>query len=248
MIIHIIGKIGVDGALYKSMEFTGDGIANLTMDDRFTMANMAIEAGAKNGIFPVDALTEEYLKAHTEKQYQVYEADADAEYEETIEIDLSEVRPTVAFPHLPGNAKTIDEVEAMEPIKIDQVVIGSCTNGRISDMRKAAAILKGHTVHPDVRVMVVPATQEVYKECIKEGLVDIFIDAGCAFNTPSCGPCMGGHMGVMAPGEKCVSTTNRNFVGRMGDVESLIYLASPEVAAASAIAGYIANPEKVGDK
>ena len=238
VIIHIIGKIGVDGALYKSMEFVGDGIANLTMDDRFTMANMAIEAGAKNGIFIVDDQTRAYMDAHSDKQYTVYEPDEDAQYDQVVEIDLSEVRPTVAFPHLPGNAKTIDEVEAMEPIKIDQVVIGSCTNGRISDMRKAAAILKGHTVHPDVRVMVVPATQEVYKECIKEGLVDIF----------SCGPCMGGHMGVMAPGEKCVSTTNRNFVGRMGDVESLIYLASPEVAAASAIAGYIANPEKVGDK
>lgn len=248
VIIHIIGKIGVDGALYKSMEFVGDGIANLTMDDRFTMANMAIEAGAKNGIFVVDDQTRAYMDAHSDKQYTAYEPDEDAQYDQIVDIDLSEVRPTVAFPHLPGNAKTIDEVEAMEPIKIDQVVIGSCTNGRISDMRKAAAILKGHTVHPDVRVMVVPATQEVYKECIKEGLVDIFIDAGCAFNTPSCGPCMGGHMGVMAPGEKCVSTTNRNFVGRMGDVESLIYLASPEVAAASAIAGYIANPEKVGDK
>ena len=248
VIIHIIGKIGVDGALYKSMEFVGDGIANLTMDDRFTMANMAIEAGAKSGIFIVDDQTRAYMDAHSDKQYTAYEPDEDAQYDQIVEIDLSEVRPTVAFPHLPGNAKTIDEVEAMEPIKIDQVVIGSCTNGRISDMRKAAAILKGHTVHPDVRVMVVPATQEVYKECIKEGLVDIFIDAGCAFNTPSCGPCMGGHMGVMAPGEKCVSTTNRNFVGRMGDVESLIYLASPEVAAASAIAGYIANPEKVGDK
>ena len=248
VIIHIIGKIGVDGALYKSMEFVGDGIVNLTMDDRFTMANMAIEAGAKNGIFIVDDQTRAYMDAHSDKQYTAYEPDEDAQYDQIVEIDLSEVRPTVAFPHLPGNAKTIDEVEAMEPIKIDQVVIGSCTNGRISDMRKAAAILKGHTVHPDVRVMVVPATQEVYKECIKEGLVDIFIDAGCAFNTPSCGPCMGGHMGVMAPGEKCVSTTNRNFVGRMGDVESLIYLASPEVAAASAIAGYIANPEKVGDK
>ena len=248
VIIHIIGKIGVDGALYKSMEFVGDGIANLTMDDRFTMANMAIEAGAKNGIFIVDDQTRAYMDAHSDKQYTAYEPDEDAQYDQIVEIDLSEVRPTVAFPHLPGNAKTIDEVEAMEPIKIDQVVIGSCTNGRISDMRKAAAILKGHTVHPDVRVMVVPATQEVYKECIKEGLVDIFIDAGCAFNTPSCGPCMGGHMGVMAPGEKCVSTTNRNFVGRMGDVESLIYLASPEVAAASAIAGYIANPDKAGDK
>ena len=246
VIIHIIGKIGVDGALYKSMEFVGDGIANLTMDDRFTMANMAIEAGAKNGIFIVDDQTRAYMDAHSDRQYTVYEPDEDAQYDQVVEIDLSEVRPTVAFPHLPGNAKTIDEVEAMEPIKIDQVVIGSCTNGRISDMRKAAAILKGHTVHPDVRVMVVPATQEVYKECIKEGLVDIFIDAGCAFNTPSCGPCMGGHMGVMAAGEKCVSTTNRNFVGRMGHVDSLIYLASPEVAAASAISGCIANPEKVG--
>ncbi|MCB7302958.1 3-isopropylmalate dehydratase large subunit [Bariatricus massiliensis] len=248
VILHIIGKIGVDGALYKSMEFVGDGIANLTMDDRFTMANMAIEAGAKNGIFPVDEQAETYMKEHTQKSYQIYEADEDAEYDEVIEINLAEVRPTVAFPHLPGNAKTIDEIEAMEPIKIDQVVIGSCTNGRISDLRRAAAILKGHTVHPDVRVMVVPATQKIYKECIKEGLVDIFIDAGCAFNTPSCGPCMGGHMGVMAAGEKCVSTTNRNFVGRMGHVDSLIYLASPEVAAASAIAGCIANPEKVGDK
>lgn len=248
IIIHIIGKIGVDGALYKSMEFTGDGIANLTMDDRFTMANMAIEAGAKNGIFPVDGMTEEYLKEHTKKTYKIYTADDDAEYDETVEICLDEVRPTVAFPHLPGNAKTIDEIEAMEPIKIDQVVIGSCTNGRITDMRKAAAILKGRTVHPDVRVMIVPATQKIYKQCIAEGLIDIFIDAGCAVNTPSCGPCMGGHMGVMAAGEKCVSTTNRNFVGRMGHVESLIYLASPEVAAASAIAGCIANPEKAGDR
>ncbi|MDY2814522.1 MAG: 3-isopropylmalate dehydratase large subunit [Dorea sp.] len=248
IMIHIIGKIGVDGALYKTMEFTGDGIANLSMDDRFTIANMAIEAGAKNGIFPVDEKTEEYLREHTKKSYMIYEADADAEYDEVLEINLSEVRPTVAFPHLPGNAKTIDEIEAMEPIKIDQVVIGSCTNGRMEDMRKAAAILKGHTVHPDVRVMVVPATQKIYKQSIKEGLLEIFVDAGCAVNTPSCGPCMGGHMGVMAAGEKCVSTTNRNFVGRMGHVDSLIYLASPEVAAASAIAGYIANPEKVGDK
>lgn len=248
VILHIIGRIGVDGALYKSMEFMGDGLKYLTMDDRFTMANMAIEAGAKNGIFMVDEQTEAYLKEHTDKEYKIYAPDEDAEYDEVVVVDLSEVRPTVAFPHLPGNAKTIDEIEAMEPIVINQVVIGSCTNGRISDMRKAAAILKGHTVHPDVRVMVVPATQAVYKQCIKEGLIDIFIDAGCAVNTPSCGPCMGGHMGVMAAGEKCVSTTNRNFVGRMGHVESLIYLASPEVAAASAIAGYIANPEKVGDK
>lgn len=247
IIIHIIGKIGVDGALYKSMEFTGDGIANLSMDDRFTMANMAIEAGAKNGIFPVDVLAEAYIKEHSDKEYKIYTADEDAVYDEVVEIDLSSVRPTVAFPHLPGNAKTIDEIEAMEPIKIDQVVIGSCTNGRMEDMRRAAAILKGHKVHTDVRVMVIPGTQKIYKECIKEGLVDIFIDAGCSFNTPSCGPCMGGHMGVLAAGEKCVSTTNRNFVGRMGHVDSLIYLASPETAAASAIAGYIANPEKAGE-
>ena len=246
IIIHIIGKIGVDGALYKSMEFTGDGIKNLSMADRFTMANMAIEAGAKNGIFPVDEKTEEYLKEHTKKEYKVYEADEDAEYESVVEIDLSEVRPTVAFPHLPGNAKTIDEIEAMEPIKIDQVVIGSCTNGRMEDMRKAAAILQGHTVHPDVRVMVVPATQKIYKQCIREGLLEIFVDAGCAVNTPSCGPCMGGHMGVMAAGEKCVSTTNRNFVGRMGHVESEVYLASPAVAAASAVTGYICAPEELG--
>ncbi len=248
IIIHIIGRIGVDGALYKSMEFTGEGISALSMDDRFTMANMAIEAGAKNGIFPVDEKAQSYMKEHTQKEYKIYEADEDAVYDDVIEIDLAAVRPTVAFPHLPGNAKTIDEIEAMEPVKIHQVVIGSCTNGRMEDMRKAAAILKGQTVHEDVRVMVIPATQKIYKQCMKEGLLDIFVDAGCAVNTPSCGPCMGGHMGVMAAGERCVSTTNRNFVGRMGHVDSLIYLASPEVAAASAIAGCIANPEKVGDR
>lgn len=248
IILHIIGKIGVDGVLYKSMEFVGDGISELSMDDRFTMANMAIEAGAKNGIFLVDEKAENYMKEHSEKTYKIYTPDEDAVYDEVVEINLGEVRPTVAFPHLPGNAKTIDEIEAMEPIKIDQVVIGSCTNGRMEDMRRAAAVLKGHTVHPNVRVIVLPATQKIYKQCIKEGVVDIFIDAGCAFSTPSCGPCMGGHMGVLAAGEKCVSTTNRNFVGRMGHVDSLIYLASPEVAAASAIAGYIANPEKVGDR
>lgn len=248
IILHIIGKIGVDGALYKSMEFVGDGISELSMDDRFTMANMAIEAGAKNGIFLVDEKAENYMKEHSEKTYKIYTPDEDAVYDEVVEINLGDVRPTVAFPHLPGNTKTIDEIEAMEPIKIDQVVIGSCTNGRMEDMRRAAAVLKGHTVHPDVRVIVLPATQKIYKQCIKEGIVDVFIDAGCAFSTPSCGPCMGGHMGVLAAGEKCVSTTNRNFVGRMGHVDSLIYLASPEVAAASAIAGYIANPEKVGDR
>ena len=248
IILHIINEIGVDGALYKSMEFVGDGIQYLTMDDRFTICNMAIEAGAKNGIFPVDDQTIAYMEEHSKKDYKVYTADEDAVYERVIEIDLSKVRPTVAFPHLPGNGHTIDEIEAMEPIYIDQVVIGSCTNGRISDLRKAAAILKGKKVARNVRVMVVPATQKIFLQCIVEGLAEIFVEAGCAFNTPSCGPCMGGHMGVMAKGEKCVSTTNRNFVGRMGDTEALIYLASPEVAAASAIAGYIANPEKVGEE
>ena len=246
IILHIIGMIGVDGALYKSMEFAGDGIQHLTMDDRFTICNMAIEAGGKNGIFPVDEQTLAYINEHSTKPYQVFEADEDAEYEQVIEIDLSEIRPTVAFPHLPGNAHTIDEIEASEKIYIDQVVIGSCTNGRITDMRKAAAILKGKQVHPEVRVMVIPATQKIFLQCMEEGLAQIFVESGCAFNTPSCGACMGGHMGVMCKGEKCVSTSNRNFVGRMGDVDSLIYLASPEVAAASALAGYIANPEKIG--
>ena len=246
VILHIINEIGVDGALYKSMEFTGDGIQYLTMDDRFTICNMAIEAGAKNGIFPVDDQTLDYIHEHSTKEYKVYQADQDAQYEQVIEIDLAKVRPMVAFPHLPGNGHTIDEIEKEEPIKIDQVVIGSCTNGRMSDMRKAAAILKGNKVADHVRVMVVPATQKIFLQCIKEGLAEIFVESGCAFNTPSCGPCMGGHMGVMAKGERCVSTTNRNFIGRMGDTESYIYLASPQTAAASAIAGYIANPEKVG--
>ena len=246
VILHIIDKIGVDGALYKSMEFVGDGIQYLTMDDRFTICNMAIEAGAKNGIFPVDDQTIAYIEKHSKKPYEVFEADEDAEYEQVVEINLSEVRPTVAFPHLPGNGHTIDEIEEMDKIYIDQVVIGSCTNGRLSDLEKAAAILKGKKVADNVRVMVVPATQKIFLQCIQKGLAEIFVEAGCAFNTPSCGPCMGGHMGVMAKGEKCVSTTNRNFVGRMGDTEALIYLASPQVAAASAIAGYIANPEKVG--
>ena len=246
VILHIIGRIGVDGALYKSMEFTGDGVKELSMADRFTICNMAIEAGAKNGIFPVDEAAIEYLDKHAKREYKIYEADEDAEYEEVVDVDLSAIRPTVAFPHLPGNAKTVDEIEAMDKIYIDQVVIGSCTNGRMEDLRKAAAILKGKKVADNVRVMVVPATQKIYLQCILEGILETFVEAGCAVNTPSCGPCMGGHMGVLAKGEKCVSTTNRNFVGRMGDVESLIYLASPETAAASAIAGYIANPEKFG--
>lgn len=245
IILHIIGQIGVDGALYKSMEFVGDGIQYLTMDDRFTICNMAIEAGAKNGIFPVDEQTIAYIEEHSKKEYKIYEADEDAVYDEIIEIDLSQIVPTVAFPHLPGNAHTMDEINQLEKIYINQVVIGSCTNGRMTDLRKAAAILKGKTVHPEVRVMVVPATQKIFVQCIQEGLAEIFVEAGCAFNTPSCGPCMGGHMGVMAKGEKCISTSNRNFVGRMGDTESLIYLASPETAAASAIAGYIADPRKV---
>lgn len=246
VILHIIGRIGVDGALYKSMEFTGEGVKELSMADRFTICNMAIEAGAKNGIFPVDEAAIEYLDKHAKREYKIYEADKDAEYEEVVDVDLSAIRPTVAFPHLPGNAKTVDEIEAMDKIYIDQVVIGSCTNGRMEDLRKAAAILKGKKVADTVRVMVVPATQKIYLQCILEGILETFVEAGCAVNTPSCGPCMGGHMGVLAKGEKCVSTTNRNFVGRMGDVESLIYLASPETAAASAIAGYIANPEKFG--
>lgn len=246
VILHIIGRIGVDGALYKSMEFTGEGVKELSMADRFTVCNMAIEAGAKNGIFPVDEAAIEYLDKHAKREYKIYEADKDAEYEEVVDVDLSAIRPTVAFPHLPGNAKTVDEIEAMDKIYIDQVVIGSCTNGRMEDLRKAAAILKGKKVADNVRVIVVPATQKIYLQCILEGILETFVEAGCAVNTPSCGPCMGGHMGVLAKGEKCVSTTNRNFVGRMGDVESLIYLASPETAAASAIAGYIANPEKFG--
>lgn len=246
VILHIIGRIGVDGALYKSMEFTGEGVKELSMADRFTICNMAIEAGAKNGIFPVDEAAIEYLDKHAKRDYKIYEADKDAEYEEVVDVDLSAIRPTVAFPHLPGNAKTVDEIEAMDKIYIDQVVIGSCTNGRMEDLRKAAAILKGKKVADNVRVMVVPATQKIYLQCILEGILETFVEAGCAVNTSSCGPCMGGHMGVLAKGEKCVSTTNRNFVGRMGDVESLIYLASPETAAASAIAGYIANPEKFG--
>ncbi|MCR5147899.1 MAG: 3-isopropylmalate dehydratase large subunit [Eubacterium sp.] len=242
VILHIIGMIGVDGARYRSMEFTGDGIAELTMDDRFTIANMAIEAGAKNGIFPVDDLTIEYMKEHAVREYTAYEADPDAEYDETYTIDLSTLRPTVAFPHLPENTKTIDEVG---DIKIDQVVIGSCTNGRISDMRIAADVINGHKCAKDVRVIVIPATQAVYLQMIKEGLAEIFINAGAIVSTPTCGPCLGGHMGILAHGERSVSTTNRNFVGRMGAIDSEIYLASPAVAAASAVLGKIASPEEL---
>ncbi len=241
VILHIIGKIGVDGALYKSMEFTGEGIKHLTMDDRFTVANMAIEAGGKNGIFPVDEKTIEYMKEHSTKEYTIYEADEDAEYDEVINIDLNILKPTVAFPHLPENTRTIDEAG---DVKIDQVVIGSCTNGRIGDMRIAAQILKGHKVNPDVRTIIIPATQAIYKQCITEGLAEIFIDAGAIISTPTCGPCLGGYMGILADGEKAVTTTNRNFVGRMGHTGSEVYLASPAVAAATAIKGKIANPNE----
>lgn len=239
LILHLIGMIGVDGALYQSLEFTGDSIANLTMDDRFTIANMAIEAGAKNGIFPVDALAEAYIKEHSKRPYKIYEADADAEYVREITIDLSALKPTVAFPHLPENTKTVDEAGE---IKIDQVVIGSCTNGRLNDLRCAAEIFKGKKVADGVRAIVIPATQQIYLDAMEEGLLRIFIEAGAIVSTPTCGPCLGGYMGILAEGERCVSTTNRNFVGRMGHVDSEIYLASPAVAAASAIAGKLAAP------
>ena len=240
LILHIIGMIGVDGALYRSMEFVGDGIKNLSMDDRFTIANMAIEAGAKNGIFPVDDLTIAYLKEHSKREYKVFSADPDAVYDEEYTIDLAALKPTVAFPHLPENTKTIDEIK--EKIMIDQVVIGSCTNGRIDDLRIAAKLLKGRHVKKGMRLIVLPATQEIYLTAIEEGLVRTFIEAGGVVSTPTCGPCLGGYMGVLAAGEKCVSTTNRNFVGRMGDVTSEIYLASPAGAAESAVKGYIAAP------
>ncbi len=242
VILHIIGMIGVDGALYKSMEFVGDGIANLSMDDRFTIANMAIEAGGKNGIFPVDALAESYMKEHSNRKYTIYEADEDAEYDETYTIDLSQLRPTVSFPHLPENTHTIDEIHEMDDIKIDQVVIGSCTNGRLDDLRIAAEILKDRKVQKGLRCIVIPATQKIYLQAMEEGLLRTFIEAGAVVSTPTCGPCLGGYMGILAEGERCVSTTNRNFVGRMGHVTSEIYLASPAVAAASAILGKIGCP------
>lgn len=241
LILHLIGMIGVDGALYQSLEFTGDGIANLTMDDRFTIANMAIEAGAKNGIFPVDELAQAYMKEHSKRPYHIYEADADAVYEREIVIDLSTLKSTVAFPHLPENTKTIDEVG---DIPIHQVVIGSCTNGRLDDLRCAAEILKGKKVANGVRTIIIPATQQIYLDAMEEGLLKIFIEAGAIVSTPTCGPCLGGYMGILAEGERCVSTTNRNFVGRMGHVESEIYLASPAVAAASAVAGKISGPKE----
>ncbi len=239
VILHIIGMIGVDGALYKSMEFAGEGIKNLSMDDRFTICNMAIEAGGKNGIFPVDELAEEYMKEHSKREYKIYEADPDAEYEAVYTVDLSELKPTVSFPHLPENTK---EAGTFGDVKIDQAVIGSCTNGRISDMRVAAEILKGRKVAKGVRCIVIPATQNVYLQALKEGLIETFIEAGAVVSTPTCGPCLGGYMGILAAGERCVSTTNRNFVGRMGHVDSEVYLASPAVAAASAVAGKIICP------
>lgn len=240
IILHIIGMIGVDGALYKSMEFVGEGVSYLSMDDRFTIANMAIEAGGKNGIFPVDDKTRAYLKEHSMRPFVEYEADADAIYDEEYTIDLSQLRPTIAFPHLPENTKTIDEIT--EKIKVDQSVIGSCTNGRLDDLRIAASILKDKKVADNVRCIVIPGTQQIYLDALKEGLLEIFINAGAIVSTPTCGPCLGGHMGILAEGERCISTTNRNFVGRMGHVNSEIYLASPAVAAQSAIDGYISAP------
>ena len=243
VILHIIGMIGVDGALYRSMEFSGDGVAHLSMDDRFTICNMAIEAGGKNGIFPVDEKTIEYIKEHGNRPYTVYEPDEDAVYEAEYTIDLSALKPTVAFPHLPENTK---EAGAFGEIKIDQAVIGSCTNGRIQDIRQAAQIMKGRKVAKGVRCIVIPATQAIYLQAMREGLLEIFIEAGAVVSTPTCGPCLGGYMGILAAGERCVSTTNRNFVGRMGHVESEVYLASPAVAAASAITGKISCPEELG--
>ena len=239
VILHIIGMIGVDGALYKSMEFVGEGIRNLSMDDRFTICNMAIEAGGKNGIFPVDELAAEYMKEHSKRGFTAYKADEDAEYDETYVIDLSELKPTVSFPHLPSNTRTIDQVGE---VKVDQAVIGSCTNGRIEDMRIAAEVLKGRKIAKGVRCIVIPATQSIYLQAMKEGLLEIFIEAGAVVSTPTCGPCLGGYMGILAAGERCISTTNRNFVGRMGHVDSEVYLASPAVAAASAVAGKIICP------
>ena len=242
VILHIIGMIGVDGALYKSMEFTGEGVKSLSMDDRLCIANMAIEAGGKNGIFPVDEVTEEYMKGRVKGEWTAFAADEDAVYAAEYTVDLSALKPTVSFPHLPENTKTIDEVG---DVPIQQVVIGSCTNGRLEDMAMAAKILQGRTVHRDVRAIIIPATQQVYKDCIRLGYLDTFIDAGCVVSTPTCGPCLGGHMGILAEGERCVATTNRNFVGRMGHVKSEVYLASPAVAAASAIAGKIAGPDEL---
>ena len=242
LILHIIGMIGVDGALYKSMEFCGEGIKNLSMDDRLCISNMAIEAGAKNGIFPVDDITIDYMKEHSKREYKVFEADEDAVYDEEYTIDLSTLKSTVSFPHLPENTKTIDEVG---DVKIDQVVIGSCTNGRFEDLAMADKILKGKKVKKGLRVIIIPGTQQIYLDAMEAGFIRDFIEAGCVVSTPTCGPCLGGYMGVLAAGERCVSTTNRNFVGRMGHVDSEVYLASPAVAAASALTGKISGPKEV---
>ena len=242
VILHLIGEIGVDGALYQSLEFTGEGVAHLSIDDRFTIANMAIEAGGKNGIFPVDDVVREYIKDRFQREPVVYEADPDAEYTRVVTIDLFALEPTVALPHLPSNTKTVTEAAG---IPIQQVVIGSCTNGRISDLRIAASIMKGKNIADGVRCIVIPATQEIYLQAMHEGLLEDFILAGCAVSTPTCGPCLGGHMGVMAAGERAVTTTNRNFVGRMGDTKSEVILASPAVAAASALAGCVADPRNL---
>ena len=242
VILHLIGEIGVSGALYKSLEFTGEGIKSLTMEDRLCICNMAIEAGAKNGIFPVDEITEAYLKGRSQRPWVKYEADPDAEYERTVTIDLSALEPTVSYPHLPENTHPAKDGSR---IKIDQIVIGSCTNGRIEDMQAAYEILKGKQIAKGVRGIIIPATMDVYKECILRGYAEAFIDAGCIVSTPTCGPCLGGYMGILAAGERCVSTTNRNFVGRMGHVDSEVYLASPATAAASALTGYITDPREV---
>ena len=242
VILTIIGKIGVDGALYKSMEFTGPGVASLSMDDRLCICNMAIEAGAKNGIFPVDDTTMAYMEGRCQRQPVVYAADPDAEYEQTIQIDLSAIVPTVACPHLPENTCPAAE---LSHIKIDQVVIGSCTNGRMEDMETAYAVLSGNRVAPGVRCIIIPATMQIYRQCVELGYVTAFIDAGAVVSTPTCGPCLGGYMGILAAGERCVATTNRNFVGRMGHVDSEVYLASPATAAASALTGYITEPKEV---
>ncbi len=241
VILSIIGQIGVDGALYKSMEFVGEGVKNLSMDDRFCICNMAVEAGAKNGIFPVDEITMEYMSGRCERKPQVFEADSDAVYDEVIEINLSEIKPTVACPHLPENTKHADD---LNHIKIDQVVIGSCTNGRMEDMETAYKVLKDNKVADGVRCIIIPATMQIYRECVEKGYVTAFIDAGAVVSTPTCGPCLGGYMGILAAGEKCIATTNRNFVGRMGHVDSQVYLASPHTAAASAITGYITSYKK----
>ncbi|HXM19482.1 MAG TPA: 3-isopropylmalate dehydratase large subunit [Candidatus Tumulicola sp.] len=244
LILQTVGQLGVDGAIYGALEFTGPTIKELPISSRFTMANMSIEAGAKNGIFPVDAVAEAYCAAVGKKDYTVYHADKNAEYERTVMIDVSKIEPQVALPWLPENTRNASE---LNDIKIHQAVIGTCTNGRIEDMRQAAEVLKGRKVHPDVRCIVIPGSQKVYKQCIIEGLAEIFIDAGCVVSTPTCGPCVGGHMGVLSDGERCISTTNRNFRGRMGHVKSEVYLTGPYVAASSAIMGYICGPEQVSE-